>query len=606
MKIRSNFMWRLLLGFFLLLPGCFSASAQQGNVAISGSCNVSVINTGTGTQKVELEAGICSDKVDPSKALRIRYLWLDSVSASLLFVGKISGNLAKATGQSPYLLKNKVYDEIALLIDRFGSNLAEPGVNGSVVSSSLEGMKGSSEASQQDMMSFRKQLGSRPKIYNAEENVTFPDVDAFLTIQNTDSFPSNYSMFYQGYTALSTVDDLLARVTLWRPIAGTDLSEYTRNVERLRDLVLAHKFRMDVGTWKQTPTQTPKPVQVPKTIAALRYFSRSGLPEDFLRVEGSGVQCGGGIGIEFSFSVPAPRLFLLVAVLENVEGKGVLPITSVKAEEIDSDRLRAPADDKNWTPTEFAFPPTALQANESIVIPLSIELRPESSPIWNRNEADQLFSLIRAFQKPIVSKNEKGIVLYRKSKDAFKPPQFPRHKTFAYGPRVRLLSAVSNAREIKLRQFNPAAVAMHFEFQEGSCPGFYVKLPDESTARSYGRVLVGATSNSKARKETIWHEGPAEYIELLEDEPEITRIAKINAFVTDALGNEVLVEQLADQFVLPGRPLRIQNSHFLHAIRIRVEVEGFYQSLPAILMNSRADAIAGFSTPLLSSRPAPH
>ena len=51
-------------------------------------------------------------------------MWLDAVSVSLLMAGNVEGDLARSIGARPYLIKNKVSDEVQLLINKFGS---EPG-----------------------------------------------------------------------------------------------------------------------------------------------------------------------------------------------------------------------------------------------------------------------------------------------------------------------------------------------------------------------------------------------------------------------------------------------------------------------------------------------
>src|SRR4030088_2100346 len=116
----------------ILVASLHAAAAQQPkNITINqGNCNLTVINTGKGDQKVSVEAGICTDQVDPSKAIRIRYVWLDAISASLLLAGKVEGDLARSVGANPYVTRNKVYDELSDLIGRFGSNLAAPGLQG--------------------------------------------------------------------------------------------------------------------------------------------------------------------------------------------------------------------------------------------------------------------------------------------------------------------------------------------------------------------------------------------------------------------------------------------------------------------------------------------
>jgi len=119
----------------ILVASLHAAAAQQPkNITINqGNCNLTIINTGKGDQKVSVEAGICTDQVDPSKAIRIRYVWLDAISASLLLAGKVEGDLARSVWANPYVTRNKVYDELSDLINRFGSNLEATGLQGSTV-----------------------------------------------------------------------------------------------------------------------------------------------------------------------------------------------------------------------------------------------------------------------------------------------------------------------------------------------------------------------------------------------------------------------------------------------------------------------------------------
>jgi hypothetical protein len=170
-----------------ILAVCLSPQAarteQRGNLDLNqGNCNITVINTGSGNHNVSVPGGVCADFIDPS-ALRIRYVWLDAVSVSLLMAGKVEGDLAKSIGALPYLIKNKVSDEVQLLINKFGSNLAQDGVKGDAVESTITG-KGFADHSQ-PFNQFGRRMGA-PKIDNAEETPLFPDVDAYLAIQNAD------------------------------------------------------------------------------------------------------------------------------------------------------------------------------------------------------------------------------------------------------------------------------------------------------------------------------------------------------------------------------------------------------------------------------------
>ena len=101
--------WQLVvLHLCLVLPvGNVAAQQKPGGITVTqGNCNVSVLNTGSGSQTVQIPSAVCSDEADPARALRIRYVWLDSTSTWLLLAGNIVGNLAKLVGNKPYVLKH--------------------------------------------------------------------------------------------------------------------------------------------------------------------------------------------------------------------------------------------------------------------------------------------------------------------------------------------------------------------------------------------------------------------------------------------------------------------------------------------------------------------
>jgi hypothetical protein len=582
----------------ILVASLHAAVAQQPkNITINqGNCNLTIINTGKGDQKVNIETGICADEVDPNKAIRIRYVWLNAVSASLLLAGKVDSDLARALGANPYVTKNKVFDELAGLIKRFGSDLAASGANEQAlsvpherqrVSTTLEGQGDSTFSEGGDFENFRRRTGN-PKIYNAEEDTVLPEPDAYLTIQNTPAFPSNYSMYYSA-PFLSSGDEparVMSTVTLWRELTPEDLRNYGRDTATLRSLILQRKFKIALD--KSLAPQNAKfwDERQNRTVSAMLYFARAGWPANFLFASGTTNICGSDVGA--TITMPARRLFVQVAVLDNVQGRGVLPISILKGEQIDTDRLRAADDDKNWAPVDLPFPAGVLRANESIIVPLQLQLRPAEVVGADVTPADSNETLkqIKSYPKPLVTKDEKGRAIYQKSKDAFKPPSFPVRVDYTYGPRLRLSSVVSGGKEIKLRQFNPLVVTMHFGFETGSCPGIYVQAPDAETPVSYGRILVGAVGAERARTDILWHDGPALFVELAEDEPEITRVRSIKVFAVDADGVERLAAAKTDQFVMPGLPLRIEAAELLSAARIRVEVEGYYKTLPSLLLQN--------------------
>jgi hypothetical protein len=581
--------WQLVvLHLCLVLPvGNVAAQQKPGGITVTqGNCNVSVLNTGSGSQTVQIPSAVCSDEADPARALRIRYVWLDSTSTSLLLAGNIVGNLAKLVGNKPYVLKTKVYDELSLLLNRFGSYLDDSGPR--QISSYLQSSTNSSSGDQSEEH-FRKSLGHL-KLYNGEETITFPDIDAYLAVQNTNQFAPNYSMSYTNEVASDESPvDLLSTVILWRAVTADDLENYAGNITRLRNLVAKKSLGIAAGI---LPTGAPRIIASQQrvaleniTVSAMRYFARAGWPADFLFLYTSGNVC---VPERSGLIYLWPRtLFVQVAVLENVQGK-VMPISAVRGSQIDSDRLRFPDDDKDWTPFELTFPIGMLQSNETVVVPLQIELRPSDMLSDPPTEAERLkyWEQIKRYPKPIVLKDEKGRILFKKTLDAFKKPTpAPLLTPYTYGPRVRLSAAVAEGKEIKLRQFDPSQITMQFGSQEGSCPRMLFQETPDGGPTSYGRVLVGASGSDRVQTDIRWHEGPALFLELAEDEPEITHIQSIKTYVVDIAGNERLVDAMTDRFIFPGAPLKIEHPVMQDAKRIRIEVRGYYESLPRLLLN---------------------
>ena len=89
-------------------------------------------------------------------------------------------------------------------------------------------------------------------------------------------------------------------------------------------------------------------------------------------------------------------------------------------------------------------------------------------------------------------------------------------------------------------------------------------------------------------------DGPAESIEIVEEEPEITTIKRLRVFVFDQSGHENPVLELRDQRVLPGIPLKIAFPELRTASGVRMEIEGYYEPLRNLLfskMQATADTL---------------
>src|ERR1043166_1103746 len=266
----------VVLPWVMLAVLAGSSNSQTRDIKIEqGKCNVSIVNTGSGDQKVQIESGICGDPTDSPKALRLKYVWLDSASISVLLAGKVGGDLARSVGSRPYIMRNRVYDEISQIIERFGSNLGEPGLVGSTVFTEIEGKmtegRFNSSSSQQDFNSYRKK-NEKTKIYNAEESVMLPDADAHLAIQNTNEFPANYAMYYQLNEVDSNTEpsQILQATVLWRRITSDDLKNYAEHLAKFRDLVLKKTLKTSINdTTKRAATNLTTNALSNRTISAM-------------------------------------------------------------------------------------------------------------------------------------------------------------------------------------------------------------------------------------------------------------------------------------------------------------------------------------------------
>lgn len=579
---------------YIVFKAAFQQTLPRIELAYKNDCMAENHQISMKDGSVRTEAGICKSKDDASKALRIRYLWLDSTSISLLMGNQIVGELEKAIGSKPYLSRNKVSDEVAALIRMFGAKRAA--AKGSFVitgASVTAGEENDSQSSRdinfKESTTVRAQASTAIKIYDAEELTTIPDIEFYKAMKRAN-LPADYSVFYsENLSDPKDTSALLNSITLWRYIRPDDVQTYDKQVLALRDMLLADDTEVFLGP-RQLQDQFYKKgsrIDVPNSIAAIKYFTRAGWPEGFAVASGN-IGCGDDRPQTLSF---LPRvLYVQVAVIENLSSVP-LALSSFKVDEIISDRLRLEDQDGKWTPASLAFPVGTLAHDETLVIPLHIQLRSEGNdPGIDENGSLQAFNKIKTDPRTVfVVKDAKGRVIRSVNKSSLRPPSFPvLERNFTYGPRMRLVAAISQDREIPLRQFDPAKVWVHFGNMEGSCPSVYVKEDSEGSRVSYGRVLGGASLVNRVRTDTLIFDGPMDSIELTEEQPEVTFVKSLKLIAIDENGIESLAYSARERLIIPGHQLKIETPSLKSAAKIKMEIEGYYRSIPSILHESRA------------------
>ena len=143
---------------------------------------------------------------------------------------------------------------------------------------------------------------------------------------------------------------VLYSVALWRALTPDDLQNYGANTAKLRALFLQRKFKIELPEPIKPQNAKAWDPRLNRTVSAMLHFARAGWPSNYLYASGTVQVCGSDVGVEINLF--PRRLFVQVAVLDNVQGKGVLPISMLKGEQIDTDRLRPAEDDKDWSPVE--------------------------------------------------------------------------------------------------------------------------------------------------------------------------------------------------------------------------------------------------------------
>jgi pimeloyl-ACP methyl ester carboxylesterase len=548
--------------------GCFSSTSIFGN----------------DNNAAQVDQGICPDEVDPQRALRIRYVWLDSTSTSLLMAGQISGNLEKSLGSRPYVIENAVTNELKTIIAKFGTPMSNDKV---ALSSGVEGLRDTASSKDESFTPSRR--NGKIKLYEFGNAVSLPELSAYQAIIGSLDYPGDFSMYYAKYDGSDQNEkDILEGVTLWRYFTADDAKGYSASLVKLRDWLAKERSRLGPKITEDffspadlAPKKNAAP-GLPAELVAMQYFARAGWPDDFLVASG-GAACGEG---SFGLSIWTRELYVQVAVIENGQGKGTLPVSALTADEIITDGLRVAGDDSGWTRTKYQFPVPGLSEGETVIVPLQLELRAPDATIPDKDAVEgskAQYLGIQKYAKSVLVQRQDNQVIYKKRKEAFKASSFPTGTPYTYGPRVKLVSAQALGRDIALRQFDPAKVWARFGSEEGSCPSIYVKSIDGSL-QSHGRILTGARGAMKVRTESLVHSGAALAIEIAEDEPEISRLEEIRIFRVDSPDREVLMYQESDRVIAPGLPLRIETPLLRDAENIRIEVRGFYRTFPEMMV----------------------
>jgi hypothetical protein len=574
------------------------SESGKASALVVGSCNVVQQNvTASGGATIVNQIDCLPDRPDESFVLR--YLWLDAVTSSYLVAGRFDPALAKLLPERPVVVRNPVYDQLREIIEKFGrpDHLA-----GEEPQYSVNGERDNLQTTAK--WSASRETRNKLRVYSAEEDIIWPDLSALAAVFETTDWPAGFRMSYNSVEddtwreRQSTIDfqnKMISCVQLYSPISSEMLASYWDLMKQLEDGVRRDRFKRDgvihpnangsagdLGASKTSALRN-------KTIDAMSYFGRAAWPEDFLMAFGNGAVGGCGVGAEydymFGFYAKPRKLHTLVAVVEP--RRKDLQIERLIYLSDSETRLRPLGESRERIESPSGV--ISVRAGEMAVIPLRIELRYDSEgfrDIVDSEEPRQIYQKIRALKIPIVKftgreSERRGRrppplhTVFSKSLSAFREPEgFKVNQTYVFGPSLGLSTVTIKGVEVPVRSVPPAAVAYLGPAEIGSCPFLFVSDGSEEPRR-IGRVLIGASDETRARTEQILLPPGATSVFVSEQEPEITYLQSVS--ISDAATGEetllatdvVLHPGDAREFVLPPT-LRDQ---------ARLTVRGYYLPL---------------------------
>jgi hypothetical protein len=589
----APFLGALLAQFFTLTH----ASAQSASSVVLGSCNIvqqnlSVTNGSTVINEV--------DCVPPSveDSFSLRYIWLDATMSSLLVAGYFDSSIKPLVGTMQTVVKNSVFHRVEEIVHRFGSPISNGPLLQRGSSYTLMGGRGDISIDNNGdpiPLSVLKKL----KIYDAEQAILLPDVNALRTIIGGNGWPTDYRLTYSddtnAFTNSTTKKDKenasLMCALLYKPVSKEMLANYWNDIELLESLVEKKEFRQEQVQNVKVTEGTDFRVEALQnpSLPAMQYFGENNWPNDFLLAFGSAFTrgCGDTETYNIGFYAQPRKLFTLVAVIQG------------KANSIEIQRMNFNVDPSDGlhtlaTGTKIeAAPPGSivLQRGQTALVPLRIELRYDLDetpvrPVVDSTDAKKLYTKINSMPSDPFEFRAKDTAantdtkqpplrtVFQKAKSAFRAPEaMAVTKTYVFGLAYDLKDITLRGQAISVRSAPASALAFVGDTGVGSCPFLFVGADSEQFIK-LGRILIGASAESLTRREQIKLPAGTRFFYISEQEPEVTHIQEVIASDEEGF-TEVLAQNVE---LRPGWSKKFEIPERLKG-RVQLDVRGYYKRL---------------------------
>lgn len=551
-------------------------SLESGAQVIIGDCNFVYKNVTVTGGEVGM-GSIEGCPQSPEKTLRIGYFWLDSASLSFLFSGHTYGAIRDLVGDRPIIVQNDVFTAAKDLLTKFGTSIDKSSFYAETFSVSV-GDRSSPSGSDQSFEGMGSSLLSSIKVYDGNDSIYFPDLTANAVVNESDGWPSNYSLYVvsddaaaetlTAYSGVSPVvaDELYNQIVLWRNVERSELENYSTLLQRTREEVersggglyipsdvesyvalteaeLEQLTRTESAESAESFSLQHSRLQIEKlpsvaknkSLRAMLYVTREGWPADFLQSLGF-FEGHGDVG-SWSTLAPPRKMFVLVALIENMGGAGATyRLKGFNVLHSSETKLRAVSEvmSKAFVP----FPMEAIGKDDKVILPLKIEFR-ANAEIGRQDAPEDLSASPSSVEKiehalsllsseTILQTSDGSIHKEKSSFSMVRVPQIT--KSYIYGPVATLDSLVIDEADFPVRQYAANGLFMVSGFEGGSCPTLYVKRRGESDLVKIGKILHTANGASQSAVQEIPIGKDVEAVFIEESEPERTIVKRLDVF----------------------------------------------------------------------------
>jgi len=585
----------------------FLHSVQAANQVAIGSCIVQNQNVGS----IKNQNVFCENP-DEKNSFRIRYIWFNANSASLLFDNIITDELQQLIGTDPLIIENSTKKKIDEIWSIFSTKIAnEDGYfysdAGDVFFETIKHGGGSQDSSQTYFLNESEEGKSHYKLlkdvrfYAANEHVLWPMTldlqtahgkqsalsDGLKLTYGIDSFENPISLLKEALSeGKKNFSSMAYQCSLsYGFLKRSEYDSYWNEIENLyKAFTNSEEFKKFATFVEPEFSEEQNLRKTPLAFDALEYFGKNNWPDDFaFKYQ---VYNFNECGQEPAVRILPRELFIKFAVIQSVNG--FYDLKRVSYLEDKSDHLRAGPNFNELNEQEKVVGEIVRKKGQSVLMPIEIQLRYDMTKFPFRFTRPNLVSgrlhkIIEdsGFQSLQLEEGWSGSVISENSISAFKDPEFSKiTPSYSFGPAIQLKTVTVGDQKVDVREAPAVASIMNGEFPEGSCPILYFRMQDGSEIK-YGRILIGANSEDNSKDQEITIPVNATHAIIREEEPEISFIQKID--VIDYFGDKVT--HLENTALAPGQEIEIPlKGTVVSKVNLshdnnRIKISGFYRTL---------------------------